>query len=351
MTHDSPRLRPAARDRYRGCLLGGAVGDALGAGVEFLSLADIRTRYGPAGVTGYVPCYGRPSAITDDTQMTLFTAEGLLRAQQQDAGRRAVPGALWRAYQRWLRTQDGDRSPAFRADGWLIGQDFLHHQRSPGMTCLNALEDGRPGTISDPVNGSKGCGGVMRVAPAGLVPGDSFDLGAMAAALTHGHPSGYLAAAAFALMISELAGGRSLADAVAAAIGRLRDFGDDGAEVSRALTEAVSAAAAGLPSTEVMCGLGEGWVAEEAIAVAVYCALTAADFRSAVLLAVNHGGDSDSTGAICGNLLGTSMGAGVIDAALLSGLEGRDVITQVADDLHDVFAGGQPPSSQRYPAG
>ena len=73
-------------DRYRGCLLGGAVGDALGAGVEFMSLDEIRGRYGPAGVTGYVPCYGRSGAITDDTQMTLFTAEGLLRARQHGDG-------------------------------------------------------------------------------------------------------------------------------------------------------------------------------------------------------------------------------------------------------------------------
>ena len=98
-----------------------------------------------------------------------------------------------------------------------------------------------------------------------------------------------------------------------------------------------------------MCQLGEGWVAEEALAVAVYCALTATDFRSGVLLAVNHGGDSDSTGAICGNLLGAGLGARGIGADLLDGLEGRETITQVADDLHDVFADGREPSSQRYP--
>jgi ADP-ribosylglycohydrolase len=91
-------------------------------------------------------------------------------------------------------------------------------------------------------------------------------------------------------------------------------------------------------------------VAEEALAIGVYCALTAPGFRSGVLLAVNHGGDSDSTGAICGNLLGASLGAGAIDADLLDGLEGRDVITQVADDLYDTFADGQEPSGQRYPA-
>jgi ADP-ribosylglycohydrolase len=115
---------------------------------------------------------------------------------------------------------------------------------------------------------------------------------------------------------------------------------DGGAEVSGALSTAMSAeaAASGPPATEVMLGLGQGWVAEEAITVATCCALTAQDFRSGVLLAVNHGGDSDSTGAICGNLLGAYLGAGAIDADLLDGLEGRDAIIQVADDLHDVFA-------------
>jgi ADP-ribosylglycohydrolase len=335
------------RDRYRGCLLGGAVGDALGAGIEFMSLEEIRRRFGPAGVTGYVPCYGRSSAITDDTQMTLFTAEGLLRARR---GGGDVAAAVWEACQRWLLTQ-GRRRPG-GAGGWLIGQEFLHHQRAPGTTCLSALDGGRPGAPGRPVNDSKGCGGVMRVAPAGLAGGDPFTLGGQAAALTHGHPSGYLAAAAFAQMISCLAGGRTLPDAVDAALAAVRDApgsGVAGSEVSAALGAAVAAAGAGPPSTETMCSLGAGWVAEEALAVAVYCALTAADFRSAVLLAVNHGGDSDSTGAICGNLLGASLGVQAIDADLLDGLEGRDVITQVADDLHDVFAAGGAPSPERYP--
>jgi len=152
-------------------------------------------------------------------------------------------------------------------------------------------------------------------------------------------------------MISHLGGGGALPDAVAAALAAVRDDPGpgNGDEVIAALTAAVTAAAAGPPSTQAMCSLGAGWVAEEALAVAVYCALTATSFRSGVLLAVNHGGDSDSTGAICGNLLWASLGAGAIDADLLDGLEGRDVITQVADDLYDVFAEGRKPSPQRYP--
>jgi len=67
--------------RIRGCLLGGAVGDALGWPVEFMKIDEIRRRYGPDGIREYDPSApGGLGAITDDTQMTLFTAEGILRS-------------------------------------------------------------------------------------------------------------------------------------------------------------------------------------------------------------------------------------------------------------------------------
>jgi ADP-ribosyl-[dinitrogen reductase] hydrolase len=340
------------RSRFRGCLLGGAVGDALGAGIEFLSLAEIRARFGPSGVTGYVPAYGRTGAITDDTQMTLFTAEGLISAELHGG---ADPGGLdgiWRAYQRWLSTQRGHRGAAEEAAGWLLRHSFLHSARAPGTTCLSALEFGHPGSMREPVNDSKGCGGVMRVAPIGLAAADDpFILGCEAAALTHGHPSGYLAAGALALMVSQLAAGMSLAGAIGPALIRLRQQ-EGGGEVAAALDGAVAAAQHGAATAAAIAPLGQGWVAEEALAIAVYSALAGDGFRSSLLVAVNHGGDSDSTGAICGNLLGAARGEQAIDADLLDDLEGADVIRQVADDLYDVFAG--PGLSQdahhRYPA-
>src|SRR5215510_14114394 len=119
---------------FTGCLLGGAVGDALGAPVEFYGIHRIRGKCGPAGVTDYGEAYGRAGAITDDTQMTLFTAEGLLRDQQGPPRERDAPTAIWRAYQRWLSTQYGEP-----VGGWLSSQEFLRHERAPGMTCLSAL--------------------------------------------------------------------------------------------------------------------------------------------------------------------------------------------------------------------
>lgn len=151
-------------------------------------------------------------------------------------------------------------------------------------------------------------------------------------------------------MVSELVRGRDLHGAVAGAVGRLQQA-DGGEEAAAALITAMRAAELGPLSAEAIGLLGQGWTGEEALAIAVHCALTARSFRSGVLHAVNHDGDSDSTGAICGNLLGAALGAAAIECDLLGGLEGRDVIAQVADDLHDAFASGQPPSSQRYPAG
>jgi ADP-ribosylglycohydrolase len=340
-------------DRYRGCLLGGAIGDALGAGVEFLSLAEIHRHHGSAGVTGYVPAYGRLGAITDDTQMTLFTAEGLLRDRRLPPAQRDPTAVIWRAYRRWLSTQDDGPSPAPQSDGWLRRQGFLHAERAPGNTCLSALWAGQPGTLLQRVNDSKGCGGVMRVAPIGLADDNPFALGCQAAALTHGHPSGYYSAGAFAVVIREVVHGADLRAAVASALDALRRVAvpSESAEVTASLEQAVALAELGPASPVTIAALGAGWVGEEALAIAVHCALTAADFRSGVLAAVNHGGDSDSTGAICGNLLGASLGSEAIDGDLLSGLEGRDVITQVADDLHAVFTCGQGPDADRYPTG
>ena len=90
---------PTRRDRILGCLLGGAVGDALGASVEFISWPEIERRFGPGGIQAYAPAYGGLGRITDDTQMTLFTAEGLIRAQHRltergigGCSRRTSPG-------------------------------------------------------------------------------------------------------------------------------------------------------------------------------------------------------------------------------------------------------------------
>ena len=338
--------RRSVQERFLGCLLGGAVGDALGAPVEFMSRADILRRFGPKGVTQYAPAYGAMATITDDTQMTMFTAEGLIRAWVRGCfkGITTYSGVTAHAYLRWLQTQGECPSCdiAFDADepGWLFQHRQLHSRRAPGNTCMSALRAMR--SLGEPArNDSKGCGGVMRVAPVGLFawslrqdesPQHAFQLGTELAGLTHGHPTGALTGGVLAVLILALTDGASLPEAIAASKAILRTEADH-EETLRAIETAEELAHSGLPPEEAIGQLGKGWVAEEALAISIYCALVARDFKHGVILAVNHDGDSDSTGSIVGNLLGTLHGVNAIPAEWTEPLELRDVITELAGDL------------------
>lgn len=336
------------RNQYRGCLLGGAVGDALGAPVEFISRREIRQRFGPNGITEYAPAYGRIGAITDDTQMTLFTAEGVMRAHVRGALRGIChpPGVIFNAYLRWLHTQ-GAHHPKHEhcINGWLVGQRRLFALRAPGKTCLTALMQPESSAVAR--NDRKGCGGVMRVAPIGMFmaslgrsqgTGDffrTFDLACAAAAITHGHPTGQLSAGIFAIVVMQLLLGTALPEAISTALQFLRKCPDSGETVT-AIESACRLAASHPGKINVIKQLGEGWVAEEALAIALYCALSARDFRHGVIMAVNHDGDSDTTGSMSGQLLGAIHGAKAIPPSWLAELELRDVVEEMADDLATV---------------
>jgi ADP-ribosylglycohydrolase len=349
---------PSYSERVLGCLLGGAAGDALGASVEFMSMREIIAAFGEAGVRELAPAYGRVGAITDDTQLTLFTAEGAVRALAPGAG--DPPSVIHRALLRWLYTQ-GERSPVLgEPDGWLVEQRELFTRRAPGATCLAALRATRRlGEAAQ--NDSKGCGAIMRVAPIGLVGAaggracgwgglaQTFDVACRCARATHGHPDSTFAAGVFALAIAKLAEGASLPDAIA--YGKQQLDGEPLAgRVLAAVDVAERLARSEAPSRpEVVASLGEGWVAEEALAIALFCALRASDFAEGVRLAVNHGGDSDSTGSLTGQLLGTLSGADAIPATWRDQLELRTVIEAVADDLGATAAGRSFPVDRPYP--
>jgi ADP-ribosyl-[dinitrogen reductase] hydrolase len=248
-----------------------------------------------------------------------------------------------RAYLRWLVTQ-GERPTGVPVEphaGGLLELRPLWSQRAPGNTCLDALR--RTGRIGrDAVNNSKGCGGVMRVAPVGLIGmrfGDPFELGSKLAHLTHGHPSGYLAAGHLAATLAAILDGADLQAALAQADASMA--GRPGAtEVEHALAAARRLARNGRCQA-VPGELGQGWVAEEALAIAVWCALVGDDPADAIRLAVNHDGDSDSTGSIAGHLVGALHGPKVLPQRWLDQLELRAEIEQLAAELAATAAGCQ----------
>ncbi|MCB2426426.1 ADP-ribosylglycohydrolase family protein [Methylophaga pinxianii] len=335
-------------DKFRGCLIGGAVGDALGGAVEFKTRQDIISALGEPGITDYAYAYGGLGKITDDTQMTLFTAEGLLAGQIHtiQSGNDNLTLAIGRAYQRWLLTQKISSAITMDAHdnenpSWLMQQQDLHHRRAPGNTCLSALIAMQ--SFDMPANNdSKGCGGVMRAAPVGLFAynhagmnnKDTFELGNNCAALTHGHPTGILTAGFLALLIKLLLDGQSLEAAIQKSCDYLIAF-DEHEETLTAAEAAIGLAQETHTIIEAIEMLGEGWIAEEALAIALYCCLKATTFEEAIIMAVNHDGDSDSTGAITGNIMGAIHGLAVIPKRWLDSLELRDVIDMMSTDLFE----------------
>jgi ADP-ribosylglycohydrolase len=303
-------------DRVLGCLIGGAVGDALGYQVEFDHWDSIQSSFGPDGVTEL-----RRNQISDDTQMTLFTAEGLLEASAGDEYE-----SVRSAYLRWYATQQ-DYLPPTGARG-LAAEPWLYTRRAPGRACLSGLREGaRPGVNPN----SKGCGTVMRSAPFGLHfgPHAAFGLAERCSALTHGHPTAGASAGAFAMIVAHLMNGETPQRAVSATMLHLRS-GIDPSETADALHAAYRLAGNVPPGPNTCAPLGEGWIAEEALGIAVYCFLGTDDVRKGLTAAVSHSGDSDSTGAILGNLYGAAYGHAAMPKEWASQVEGRDTIAALA---------------------
>lgn len=335
-------------DKVLATLLGGAIGDAIGAPIEFDSLQQIRNVYGEEGITTFEDGSWGKGRITDDTQMMVYTLEAVIRSYLRmiDRGLVDFGTVAHHAYLRWLVTQQ-ERPPrevAFQFEnGFLLDHRELHQRRAPDNSCLTALCTAiEPPTTEKPINNSKGCGGIMRVAPVGIFVPEAFGLGVTAAAITHGHPTGYLCAGFFAHLLEQiLRRGSSLEQAVDSAMMYMVDNYDETEyeEVAMAVHAALTASESDTSSPEMVESLGAGWIAEEALSIALYCALVSDNYRDGVLLAVNHSGDSDSTGMLTGNLLGALHGLKAIPTEWRDGVECAALIEEMTIDAFQVSTG------------
>jgi ADP-ribosylglycohydrolase/protein-tyrosine phosphatase len=342
-------------DRARACLLGGAIGDALGYPVEFVT--------GPIdlAVPEHMPLVQGHVRVSDDTQMTLFSADGLVRARDRLANDpTAIARACWAAYQRWLITQVVPPAlvPPAERDGWLMREAALFARRAPGNTCLSALkaDPHELSTVETPPNDSKGCGAVMRSAPFGLALEDrveAFRAARDAGVLTHGHPSGYLSAAYFASVIWDVSRGATLASAMDEA-DKLLAVEPRAEELIEIVRRVRAMSKDGAPSRAAIEKLGGGWVGEEALGIALLCALTVGgpsqeETAAALWRSAAHAGDSDSTGSLTGNLLGAMHGLRTLPAVWDGELELHAIVDRVAIDLHASWAYGARLDRDAYP--
>lgn len=354
------------KDCIRGSLMAGAAGDALGYPVEFMNRSTILQRYGEHGITLFeIDRHSGKALVSDDTQMTLFTANGMLMGITRGY-MRGIGGSpenyLDGAYLDWYYTQTGRKREILTNDfhyTWLRDLPELAHRRAPGTTCLSACE--ALFNHDHPQNNSKGCGGIMRVAPMGLYDAahgiystiQLAEAGGHIAKMTHLHPLGYLPAALLTLLISRIVPltpeevKTSITDIVNDGLDIMMqtEAPNDDKTLLRNLTmTAVRLAQSDIPDADAIRQLGEGWTAEEAWAISLYCTIRHIDnMRESIIAAVNHDGDSDSIGSITGNIMGAIYGYEAIKRERMFCPEGREfedtielanIILALADDLY-----------------
>lgn len=362
---DSSMLIPRAKDQVVGCMVGGAVGDALGYAVEFDEYDDIVRRYGERGITRYELNENGVAEISDDTQMSLFTASGILLGMTRGY-MQGITGRLddycRKTYVDWLHTQEWrSRSAKVDSHSWLMDVPELYSQRAPGTTCLMALRSLEGGVEAN--NKSCGCGGVMRTAPVALLcslhdyaQGDLLYcdmIAAEVARITHKHPLGFIPSAILNDILMQIlkddkGEGRQLDHYVEQALKRLPEITseEDGgqkygelwpkaiAKQTGLIRKALDLARSDVGDHIAIESIGGGWTGQEALAIALYSAAKHWDsFGDAVVNCVNHSGDSDSTGAICGNIMGCRLGRSAIPSYFTENLELLDVIEEIAGDI------------------
>ena len=351
-------MNKAYKNKVLGSMIGGAIGDALGFPVEFMSYDQIVRKYGDAGITRYELNENGCAEISDDTQMSLFTANGVLFCFTRYAtygGLGASPADYIRdSYIEWLQTQTGDIDYTSWHCNWIRDVKELHARRAPGQTCLTAIQClANHETVE---NNSKGCGGIMRVSPLALFaanPNRQTNYGSSSieyvresgkiAALTHKHPLGYIPAAFLSALISQLMPYSyittfQLQESINKCFSIVLEIYPEHREyidyMHQLISKAVELSCSEKTDVEAIAELGEGWVAEETLAIAIYCVLRYYDdFEKAIIASVNHSGDSDSTGAVTGNIMGALLGYDAIPDYYKDTLELSWLIEEIATDL------------------
>ena len=333
------------RDRIRGAMIGCAAGDALGHPVEALSEATIVERYGLRGITDYDLDENGTARITADTQLMLLSANGILFAHTRGA-LRGIMAPVYQYfdafYMDWYRLQTTERASRSRV-GWISAYPSLSAQRAPSPTVMEVAATKKFGSMDEPVNDSKGSGCLLRAVPIGLSysrdPNRIVELGANTAALTHGNEVAWMASGALALIISLIIHQElSITEAVNKTLKALdKSFPDSRKavnELSWTIHSAMSLATSASSDLDAIHALGKGWVADEALAIGILCALRHEnDIAGAMTFAANHGGDSNNTAAIAGTLVGARIGFNAIPDRFVDRLELVDVILELADDV------------------
>ena len=219
------------KERFSGCIVGAAAGDALGSPVKTLTRSQIKDLYGKKGILKLSPEKRQKTArISDETQMMLFTAHGILWADAAGlrTGEANCADYVFLALQQWLYSQTGgtssidlqwildDNETGFPCD--LLGISAFCKKRNPTKQLVQTLagikSENDYGRKRRPINQNKLFDCLPRAIPAGLYfysePELAFSVGCDLAAITHSHPTGYLATGCLSAIIAFICKGNTI---------------------------------------------------------------------------------------------------------------------------------------------
>ncbi len=317
---NGPRRKWEWENRVLGCLLGGAVGDGLGYDQDLAEWHEVRDE------TGQV--YFEPQQVrtldlpvSHATQMSLFTLEGLGEVDLTNSA--DVVARIRLAYLDWMQTQE--RQPGAARHGDLCLYREMQVKRNPSAASLSSLATGGEGTLLNPLNQTRDCGGLARVAPLGLVPGwdlaRTMQTAAEVTAITHGHPEERWSAAAMAGLVHEANQGRCLQDSGRTVCGGLAAH-PEAADVVQKLALALKLAQGNVANPLYFTHrLGSGKQAAEALATGLYCALSGRSFADALMIGANQIDNSHVVAALTGQLYGAAHGVADLPHAWIRKLD------------------------------
>lgn len=300
-------------DKAYGMMYGLAIGDALGYPVEFMNLEEIKRNYGSQGLSG--PIASREFLFSDDTQMTIAVARGLIECGEDELD--PVMEALAREFIRWKNSPDNNRAP--------------------GKTCTAGVENLERGISwrESGIPDGKGCGSAMRVAPVGYLyskdPERLKERAYGSGIMTHGHPAadGSCIGAAYLVKLA-LEGGEPrefIPRTLTFVEGISSDFEEKLLLVEKLLKE-------GVEEEEALHRIGEGWTGHEAVPLGLYCFLRYPDdYVKAVLRGANTNGDSDSIACIAGFISGARLGREAIPEEWIQKIERSEELGTLAENL------------------
>lgn len=329
---------------FKGCLLGMAVGDAMGAPVDGKTYRDICQMYGPAGLLGYDSANGL-AEITSYSQVALFAANGLLAGAAR--GRTGTDDQLryiTAALKEWARVQHLPGAPENRIC-WLRHIAQMRRRRCMDPRTLDSLTRDVLGRPEAPANQSAGPGTLTAVIPISLFfqpeRMDFWDLGLLGArivALTHGDPMAYLSGALLAYALAGIVQDPQCAmedQFLHAAQAVATQFpGTPSAKLQMLMQDAVAMAKDPKISALQAMEKLECDTAARVLAGAAYAVLSGnGDFDTSMITAVNHSGKSAAVGAVAGALLGASLGETALPGFYLDCLDCDHVIREIAQDL------------------